>query len=149
MPFGKLASPRDARRAGLPARPVLALLACAVALAGCGSVRVQPTTPSGSATLASRGRVDSPLTDMHNHLGCIRGAHLPVQVVDRVKLQIGPAPAGPTVLFTATAGAAQDYQIEGKAQGAEVIGTALLYPNQGSPAELSSIEACLDEGVQG
>jgi len=149
MRFAKLTSSLGTRRAGLPARPILALLGCAVALAGCGSVRVQPTTPSGSATLASRGRVDSPLTDMHNHLACIRGANLPVRVVNPIRLQIGAAPAGPAVVFTPTAGAAQDYQIEGKAQGAEVIGTALLYPNQGSPAELSSIEACLDEGVQG
>jgi hypothetical protein len=149
MPSEMLARPRGARHARLPARGVLVLLGCAVALAGCGAVRVQPTTASGSTQLASRGQVDSPLRDMHNHLACIRSAHVPVQVVSPTRLQIGTAPTGPTVVFTATPGAAQNYQIEGKSQGAEVIGTALLYPNQGPEPEVAAIEACLDQGVQG
>jgi hypothetical protein len=144
-----LAASRRPGRTRTPVRAVVALLGCAVALAGCGAVRVQPTTPSGSAKLASRGRIDSPLTDIDNHLGCIRSAHLPVQVVSPIELQVGPSGTGPTIRFTATAGAAQNYQIEGKAQGAEAIGTALLYPNQGSDAELASISACLDQGVTG
>ena len=56
----------------------------------------------------------------------------PVQVLSPTKLQVGAAPAGPTVVFTPTAGAAQAQQIDGNAQGAEVIGPALMYPNQGS-----------------
>ena len=120
-----------ARRRGL--WPALGLVLTAVAVAGCGgAVRVQPTTPAGSATLASRGKIDSPLTDIHNHLGCLQADHLAVQVVSPTKLQIGAAPAGPTVVFTPTAGAAQAAQIDGNAQGAEVIGLALMYPNQGS-----------------
>jgi hypothetical protein len=126
-----------------------AVAVAVLALAGCGSVRVQPTTPAGASQLASRGRVDSPLTDMRNHLGCLRDAHLAVQVVSPTRLQVGPAPAGPTIVFTSTPGAAQADQIEGRAQSAEVIGTALVYPNQGSDAELSSIGACLAQGVQG
>jgi hypothetical protein len=142
MSSANLASARSASRW---LTPVLA----ALALAGCGAVKVQPTAPKGSTTLASRGKIDSPLTAMHDHLGCIRGAKLPVQVVSPIKLQVGPWPAGPTVVFTPTAGAAQADQITGQAQAAEVIGTALLYPNQGSPSELSAIEDCLDQGVQG
>jgi len=149
MPSARVLSSCNVRHAGAPARGVLALLACAVALAGCGAVRVQPSTPAGATHLASRGRVDSPLTNMDNHLGCIRSAHVPVQVVSPTKLQVGTAPSGPVVVFTSTPGAAQDYQIEGKAQGAEVIGTALLYPNQGPDPEVAAIEACLDQGVQG
>ena len=110
---------------------------------------VHPTQPTGSAKLVSRGKVDSPLTDMHDHLGCLRGAHLAVHEVSPTKLQLDTLPAGPTVVFTATAGAAQAAQIDGSAQGAEVIGTALLYPNQGSATELTSVEDCLDQGVQG
>jgi len=134
-----------ARRAGLWSWVVLGL----VALAGCGAVKVQPTAPAGSTKLVSRGKVDSPLTDMHNHLECLRGEHLAVQVLSPTKLQVGPAPAGPTIVFTPTAGAAQARQIDATAQGAEVIGTALLYPNQGSDSELTGIEDCLDQGVQG
>ena len=52
-------------------------------------------------------------------------------------------------MFTPTSGAAQAQQIDGNAQSAEAIGTALLYPNQGSDSELTSIEDCLAQGVQG
>lgn len=127
--------------------PTLAL--AALALAGCGAVKVQPTPPAGASKLASRGKVDSPLTNIHNHLACLQAAHVPVQVVSPVKLQFGQAPGGPTVVFTPTPGAAQAEQIGGTSEGAEVIGPALLYPNQGSGAELTSIERCLDQGVQG
>ena len=134
----------------MPSRKLLLpVLACAVAIAGCGAVRVQPTTPAGSTTLASRGKLDSPLTNMDNHLGCLRAAHLPVQVVSSVKLQFGALPAGPTVVFTPSAAVGQADQIVGSVQGAEVIGSALLYPNQGSASELNGIEDCLDQGVQG
>ncbi len=138
-------SPVIARRAAAWALPALATLA----VAGCGAVDVHPTQPAGSAKLVSRGKVDSPLTDMHDHLGCLRGAHLAVHEVSPTTLQVDALPTGPTVVFTPTAGAAQAAQIDGSAQGAEVIGTALLYPNQGSATELTSIEDCLDQGVQG
>jgi hypothetical protein len=149
MPSVSHLSSRTPRRAGTPARAVVALLGCAVTLAGCGAVRVQPSTPSGSATLASRGRVDSPLTDVDNHLACIRAAHLPVRVLSPIELQIGAAPSGPTIVFTNSPGGAQSDQIEGKTQGAEVIGTADLYPNHGTDGELASLAACLQQGVSG
>lgn len=120
------------------------------ALGGCGgAVKVQPTPAAGSTALVSRGKVDSPLTDMHNHLDCLRDDHLAVQVLSPTKLQVGPAPSGPTIVFAATPGAAQSRQIDGTAQGAEVIGTALLYPNRASDPELTRIEDCLAQGVQG
>ena len=121
----------------------------ALLIAGCGTVKVQPTTPAGSSTLASRGKVDSPLTDMRNHLGCLRGAHLPVQVTSATTLQVGAAPRDATIVFRATSGAAQADQIDGDVQGAAVIGPALLYPHQASDADLDRIEDCLAQGVQG
>jgi hypothetical protein len=120
----------------------------ALALTGCGAVKVQPTTPAGSSTLASRGRVDSP-EKMRNHLECLRDAHLSVQIVSPTRLQVGTAPAGPTIVFAATAGSAHAYQIDGSAQAAEVIGSALVYPNQASDGEMATIGACLAQGVQG
>lgn len=130
------------------ARPVTVALA-ALAIAGCGAVRVQPTTPSGSARLASRGKVDSPLTDIRNHLACLRQDHFAVRVVNPTQLQIDGGSTGPTVVFTATPGIAQGKQIEGTSEGAEVIGSALLYPHQATEAQLSKIEDCLSQGVSG
>jgi hypothetical protein len=132
-----------------PKRVLTAVAVAALALTGCGgAVQVQPSTPAGSSKLASRGRVDSPVT-MKNHLACLRDAHLPVQVISPTRLQVGAVPAGPTIVFAATPGAAQASQIYANAQAAEVIGSALVYPNQGSDGEMATIGACLAQGVQG
>jgi hypothetical protein len=129
--------------------PWLALALTAISLAGCGSsVQVQPAASPTSSELASRGRVDSPATNMHNYLGCMRAGHLPVQSVSPTRLQLGPLPAGATIMFAPTPGASEADQIRGSAQGAEVIGSALLYPNQAPETALSVIEACLAVGVQ-
>jgi hypothetical protein len=67
----------------------------------------------------------------------------------RVWLQIGTKPYGPTVQFTPTPGAAQEVQIGGQVESAEVIGSALLYPNQASDALLQKVEDCMAKGVTG
>jgi hypothetical protein len=131
-----------------PKRLLTAAAFAALAVTGCGAVNVHPSTPAGSSKLASRGHVDSPVK-MKSHLECLRDAHLPVQVVSPTRLQIGPASAGPTIVFSPTPGAAQAYQIGGSAQAAEIIGSALVYPNQGSDAEMGTIGTCLAQGVQG
>lgn len=123
--------------------PAYAVVIAVVAtLAGCGS-----------ATKPARGRgvVDSAITTKTNHLTCLRHEHLPVQVTSATTLQIGPLPNGPTVEFLPTAGAAQALQITGVRanQGAEVVGSAQLYPNGASDGELKQIETCLAKGVSG
>jgi hypothetical protein len=115
-----------------------------LALTGCGSTAVHPSAPG-----ASRGRIDDPRTSKADRVQCLRSDHLPVQEIGLTNLQIGAAPAGPRVVFEPTPGAAQGEQIKSQAQGAEVIGSALLYPNQGSDAELGQIETCLTKGVSG
>lgn len=117
------------------------LAAClAVALAACGSA-VKP--PQG------HGKLDDPRTNNPNHVACLRHGGFPVQLVGRTTLQIGPLPSGPTVYFEPTPGAAQAAQIEAQAQGAEVIGSALLYPHGATDDQLTAIEACLAKGVTG
>ncbi len=69
--------------------------------------------------------------------------------VGQTGLQIGTPPAGPSISFQPTPGAAQELQIEGQVAGAEVIGSALLYPNQASEQELGTVEDCLAKGVLG
>ena|SRR5436305_5608508 len=121
-------------------RLAVGLLAMTV-LCGCGAA-VKP--PEG------HGQVDSPLTDNPDRVACLRAAHLRVREMGPTGLQIGAWPAGPTVRFEPTPGAAEALQIEGlpAARGAEVIGASLLYPHQGSDAALTAIENCLSEGVK-
>jgi hypothetical protein len=127
-----------------------ALAAIALALAACGgSVAVQPTAKPGATAPASRGRIDNAATQNPNHLACLRRDHLPVTEVSPRVLQVGSPPAGPTIVFTPTPGYAQGQQITGRAQTAEVIGSALVYVNHASDGELRTIENCLSVGVTG
>lgn len=122
------------------AKPAVALGAAVILLCGCSSVI---TPPQG------RGKIDDPRVDNPNRLACMQQDKLPVQLVGPTGMQIGPLPGGPTVEFEPTPGTAQGTQINGQAQGAEVIGSALLYPHAASDAELKLIETCLAKGVSG
>lgn len=122
------------------AKPAAAITAVALLLCGCSAV-VKP--PQG------RGQVADPRTSGPDRFACLLAHHLPAQKVGRSEIQIGAPPTGPTVRFMPTQGAAQELQIDGQVQGAEVIGSALLYPNQAGDAELQQVENCMDQGVTG
>jgi hypothetical protein len=121
----------------------------AVALAGCGAIQVKPSASAGSTVPASRGQIDDPRTNKHNHLACLVKAGLNVHKAGLTGLQIDSAPSGPAVTFAPTPGAAQADQIQGRIPGAEVIGSALVYPNGGSDGEMKTIENCMSQGVSG
>jgi hypothetical protein len=125
-----------------PWKLALASGLAASVLCGCGSALKPPQ---------GRGKIDNPLTYPQNHLTCLRKDNLSVQAIGHYGIQIGQLPAGPTVRFQPTPGAAQAQQIEAvaSAQGAEVIGSAQLYPNGASDNELKKIELCLSQGVSG
>jgi hypothetical protein len=64
-------------------------------------------------------------------------------------MQIGTPQSGPVANFLSTPGAAQFAQISGKVQGAEVIGSALLYPKNAPEQLLQTVEQCMALGVKG
>ncbi len=119
----------------------------ALCLSACGT---SSKPLAGSAAVvqshAGRGRVDDP---RNKHLKCLRENHLTAVKVGATGLQIGTPPAGPSVTFAPTPGAAQREQIEGQVENAEVIGSALLAPNGASDSELKVVEDCLAQGVTG
>ena len=126
--------------------------ACALAamsLSACGSA-AKPLAGSPQAAAKSASRVDDP---RKKHIECLHQDHIQVErrIVDGddPAFQVGTRPSGPTVVFLASPGAAQFQQIQGKAQGAEVIGSALLYPNQASDKLLNKVELCVTKGVSG
>jgi hypothetical protein len=134
-----------------PARLTLACATAALLLSACG-MAAKPVAGTGNLAKApgNHARVDDPRT---KHVRCLRSAGLPIQLFrasgQRPGIQIGARPAGPTVIFEPTPGDATGAQIVGQAQGAEVIGAALLYPNQAPDSELQVIENCLAIGVTG
>jgi hypothetical protein len=134
-------------------RLAVACALTALALTACGSTKKpeagQVRVSAGEH--AGRGVVDDPRT---KHMKCLQQHHLAVvrtvNGADRLPgMQIGAPPAGPSVTFEPTPGAAQQAQISGSVQGAEVIGSALLFPNQASDQELKVVEDCMALGVTG
>jgi hypothetical protein len=49
------------------------------------------------------------------------------------------------VVFYLTSGQAEAAQFEGRGEGSEQIGSALLYVRDGSEEELEDVEACLSD----
>jgi hypothetical protein len=127
------------------AKLALAVGLAAISLAACGST-AKPEAGSAKAASVNAKGVDDPRA---THVECLRQAHIPVTEFDRTWLQIGTKPYGPTVHFTPTPGAAQEFQIDGQVEGAEVIGAALLYPNKASDGLLQTVEDCIAKGVTG
>lgn len=121
----------------------------AVALSGCGAINVKPAAPAGSSTLVSRGKIDDPRIARVNRVSCLRKAGVSVREVGASALQVGAPSVGPYVNFEPTPGGAQFDQISGRYPGAEVIGSALLFPNHAPDALLSKVEACIGQGVSG
>jgi hypothetical protein len=120
----------------------------ALALSACGTSS-KPVAGSVTATVGQRGGrgvVDDPRT---KHLMCLRRHHLQVTRVGQTGMQVGTLPTGPSIAFAPTPGAAQQLQISGEVENAEVIGSAVLYPRQAPDQLLKVVEGCLAEGVSG
>ena len=58
---------------------------------------------------------------------------------------VGDGDSGPRIRFFLTSGEAEAEQFEGRGEGAEQIGNALLFTREGSEADLAEVENCLDE----
>jgi hypothetical protein len=79
-------------------------------------------------------------------LDCLKNdKHLPARLVGRDSIQIGDPRTGPRAKFFLTSGEAEAFQFEGKAEGTEHIGKALLYVGKAGDKEIKQVEACLDD----
>jgi hypothetical protein len=136
-----------AKRAVLCGLAAVALSACAsTTKPAAGSLSASAAVPVPVPASSSRGKVDDP---RKKHYLCIRQHGIAATEPGPTEIQVGAPGIGPTIEFKATAGAAQFAQISGTVEGAEVIGSALLYPNQASASELQTVEACTALGVNG
>ena len=127
---------------------VVACVLAALGLAACGT-KAKPVAGSVQATTTSHKQVADP---RKTHVKCLRKDRIPLRLENLngyPSIQVGTRPSGPTIEFRATPGAAQAQQIQGRAQGAEVIGAALVYPNRASDKLMGSVENCVAKGVSG
>jgi hypothetical protein len=120
----------------------------AVSLSGCG-LASKPVAGSVQAATVAKHELADPRT---RHAKCLKADH--VAYVEKTvngypSIQIGHAPSGPLAEFTATPGAAQNVQILGKAEGAMVIGSALVFPHSASDALMAEVDKCMTLGVSG
>jgi hypothetical protein len=134
------------------AKLAAAVVLSALSLSACG-ISSKPEAGTPKAIANGHKGLDDPRS---KHTACLEQAHVAFHneqhmVAGKVLpgFQVGTAPAGPTVAFEPTPGDAQGVQIQGEAQGAEVIGSALLYPNQAPDSLLSVVERCVGQGVKG
>jgi hypothetical protein len=134
------------------AKLAAALVLFALSLSACGiASKPEAGTPKAIAN-GHKGLDDA----RAKHTACLAQAHIPFHDEQRTvagkvlpSFQVNTAPAGPTVSFEATPGAAQALQIQGEAQGAEIIGSAVVYPNQASDSLMNVVEGCVAKGVSG
>jgi hypothetical protein len=78
-------------------------------------------------------------------LRCIHRKHLRAERDRKGGIQVLPADRNPRVVFASTPGDATAAQIHGQAEGAEVIGNALLYVNEATDRTIKIVENCLDK----
>jgi hypothetical protein len=126
-----------------------AALAAVLALSACGSThKYVAGTPQATAQ-AEKGLNDPRTT----HIKCLRADGVTdiheLTIDHHLSFQVGNRPSGPTVVFLPTPGAAQYVQIAGEDGGAEVIGSAQVYPNLASAALDHKVETCVAVGVSG
>jgi hypothetical protein len=115
--------------------PRLALLALAAAgLGGC-SLGSDDGSPSGDDSDARAGA-----------FACItEDKGLQARLHGDNAILVGDPERGPRVVFYLTSGQAEAAQFEGRGEGSEQIGSALLYVRDGSEEELEDVEACLSD----
>ncbi len=124
----------------------------ALLISACG---VKPKPEAGTAHLQKHQAFYGVVDDPRKHqVACLHTRKVPFHKYYTVKghlpaIQIGTLPAGPTLIFYPTPGAAQALQIEGKDEGAEAIGNSLLFPNGASDKLLNEIERCASVSVNG
>ncbi len=116
----------------------LVLVACGAGASGAGG---RPTSARGASAPGSYS--SQPYNPVTGPLRCLRQAGLRAHHDGPGAIQVVPKGRGPRVVFAATPGDAQAAQIHGQAEGAEVIGNALVYPNAASDAMLKKVETCL------
>jgi hypothetical protein len=70
---------------------------------------------------------------------------LDARLTGKDRIQVGESATGPRIRFFLTGGEAEAEQFEGRGEGAEQIGNALLFVRQGSEEDLTAVEECLND----
>jgi hypothetical protein len=128
------------------------LIAVALFVSACG---IQASPVAGTTHLDRVPGNHSYVSDSRTpYLHCLRssGFKLTKFLSGRKRLrslQVNTRPNGPTIVFEPTPGIAEGDQMEGEVTGAEVVGSALIYPNRATDQLMKKVEGCLTINVKG
>ena len=136
-------------------RAILLAALCALAMAsGCGDDDGPPSSrqtttadaPAAGTTAPATPTATLALEDKRGvALACIRDEKgIDARPIGAKGIQIGAA-GGPRIDFFQSSLEAEGEQFEGRAEGAEQIGAALLYVREAPEQLLLDLEACLNE----
>jgi hypothetical protein len=121
----------EALRCGAVRRSLLLLALGATALTGC-SLKSSDTKTADDGD--NRGAAITCLTD-DKHLDAVEKGDN--------QILVGDPETGPRIVFYLTGGQAEAAQFEGEGEGAEQIGSALLFVRKASDDVLEDVEDCL------
>lgn len=110
-------------------------------LTACGSVR---TPEQSGGWNAERGGSDGfqPFQPRDRFIGCVRAAGGDAVPIGVTTAQMLPAATAPKVVFAVNGDEATVLQVQGRAEGAEVIGQALVYAPHATEAEVKLAQKC-------
>ncbi len=124
-------------------RPSLAaLLIAALVLAGCGSVR-QPSQSGGESATRGGAYGFKPYQPRDKLLKCLRRKGVEAVAVGQDSIQFLPLPGAPRIVMAATPDAATALQVRGRSEGAQLMGSALVFANQATKRQIEQIQDCL------
>lgn len=121
---------------------IVTAIALAVAIAGCGSVRTSPQS-GGEDPVRGGAAGFKTYQPRDTLLECLRGKGAAAVPVGEDVIQMLPASSAPRIVMEPEAGFATGLQSRGKAEGAELIGRALVYAGRSSDAQVELIQDCL------
>ena len=122
--------------------PLAAVVGLALLLPGCGSERL-PVQSGGQNAVVGGSAGFTPYQTRNTALDCIRGKGISARPVGLDVIEVGGPAGAQKIFFAADRGAATGLQVRGKAEGAEVIGSALYYVGAGDLGTTSVVEGCL------
>jgi len=127
---------------GSRAAMVLSALLVSGGLAGCGSVR---TAQQSGGEDAVRGGAAGfkPFQPRDELLQCLRSKGADAVAVGSDAIQMLPAATAPRIVMQVEPAEAVVLQIRGKAEGAQVIGRAVVYAGRSSDSQVELIQDCL------
>ena len=117
--------------------PALIAACAAVLVAGCGS-----SAKSGNGPNTDDKRATA--------LACLKNDQkVGARILGKDGLQVGDPAKATRIKFFLTNGEAEAAQFEGRGEGSEQIGPALLFVGKASDDELQKVEKCLDDIASG